>query len=87
MQQLDPDGTLFDKVLHRDMHPKSVKNGKDLSLITERMDRAILFDDKVKNFLPQGGKNGIHIKKYSKVGENDFGEMPNSQEKWREDDK
>ena len=62
MAELDPSGDLFDVVMHRDMSPASVQKGKDLSLITDRLDRAILFDDRVKNFVPQDGKNGVQVK-------------------------
>ena len=65
MKQLDPNGKLFDKVLHRDEFPAIVKDGKDLSIATDRLDRAILFDDKVSNFRPQQYQNGIGVLPYT----------------------
>ena len=38
-----------------------------MSTITDRLDRAILFDDKIKNFCPQSGKNGIQTKPYDEA--------------------
>ena len=65
MNQLgDQASTLFDNVIHRDM--VSVRGGKDLSHISKaRMDRLLLFDDRVKNFAPQNGSNGIHVLAYN----------------------
>lgn len=55
---------LFDNIIHRDM--VSVRDGKDLSHISkDRMDRLLLFDDRVKNFAPQNGSNGIHVLAYN----------------------
>lgn len=68
MAELDPKGELFQTIVHRDLRPDSVKRGKDLSVITDRLDRAILFDDKIKNFCPQGGQNGIQTKPYDEAG-------------------
>lgn len=65
MKELDPNGQLFSKVLHRDEYPAIVKDGKDLSVVTDRMDRAILFDDKISNFKPQGYENGIGVAPYT----------------------
>ena len=76
LNQLDPDRTLFQTVIHRDVAPDSVKNGKDLKLIAaaarnaetatteEMMKRLILFDDRTKNFTPQNGENGVHVVSY-----------------------
>jgi hypothetical protein len=75
MRELDPNRTIFDKVVHRDMFPESVTNGKDLSLITDKMDRAVLFDDKLQNFRPQNGTNGVLTQKYTNVGQNRLREM------------
>ena len=61
MNELDPDRKIFNKVLHRDEYPEIVKKGKDLRVATERLDRAILFDDKLSNFKPQGYENGIAV--------------------------
>lgn len=61
MNELDPDRTVFEKVLHRDEYPEIVKKGKDLSVATERLERAILFDDKISNFQPQEYQNGIAV--------------------------
>ena len=68
MAELDPKGELFQIIVHRDLRPDSVKRGKDLSVITDRLDRAILFDDKTKNFGPQNGKNGIQTQPYDEAG-------------------
>eukprot|EP01082_Thalassiosira_pseudonana_P007474 g7054.t1 g7054 contig23:1760911-1761789(-) len=65
LKQLDPDRRLFDKVIHRDDYPATVKEGKDLTVGTDRMDRAILFDDKVSNFQPQQFENGISVLPYT----------------------
>jgi hypothetical protein len=65
LKQLDPDRRLFDKVIHRDDYPAIVKEGKDLTVGTDRMDRAILFDDKVSNFQPQQFENGIRVLPYT----------------------
>jgi hypothetical protein len=75
MRELDPNRTIFDEVVHRGMFPESVKNGKELSLITDKIDRAVLFDDKLKNFRPQNGTNGVLTPKYTNVGQNDSREM------------
>lgn len=53
------DRKLFTKVLHRDDYPAIVKEGKDLSVAIDRMDRAILFDDKVSNFKPQVSSHNL----------------------------
>merc|ERR1712150_190547 len=69
MAQLDPKRELFKgTIMHRDISPTSVKKGKDLSLITDRLDRAILFDDRIKNFAPQNGENGIQVKLFDDDG-------------------
>ncbi|KAL3779889.1 hypothetical protein HJC23_001479 [Cyclotella cryptica] len=65
MKELDPDASLFTKVLHRDEFPAIVKEGKDLSIATDRLDRAILFDDKTSNFKPQRYENGIGVIPYT----------------------
>jgi hypothetical protein len=65
MKELDPDGTLFSEVLHRDEYPAIVREGKDLSVATDRLDRAILFDDKISNFKPQRYENGIGVIPYT----------------------
>lgn len=65
MKELDPEGTLFTKVFHRDEYPKIVREGKDLSVATDRLDRAILFDDKISNFKPQRYENGIGVIPYT----------------------
>jgi hypothetical protein len=65
MNVLDPERKLFTKVLHRDEYPTIVKNGKDLSVAIDRMDRAILFDDKVSNFKPQQYQNGVGVIPYT----------------------
>ena len=67
MAKLDPKGELFQTIVHRDLRPDSVKRRKDLSIFTDRLDRAILFDDKIKNFQPQYGKNGIQTKPYDEA--------------------
>jgi hypothetical protein len=86
LQELDPHRTLFHTVLHRDLAPASVQQGKDLSLIAKAvvtttstasagqdpsssssssslslMNRLVLLDDRVHNFAPQNGKNGLHV--------------------------
>lgn len=75
LRELDPDGTIFNSVIHRDAAPGIIKAGKDLSLVTNRMDRALLFDDRTRNFAPQGGTNGIHVAPYDKVGEDRAAEL------------
>lgn len=65
LKQLDPDRKLFTQVLHRDDYPAIVKRGKDLSVAIDRMDRAILFDDKISNFKPQQYQNGIGVAPYT----------------------
>mmetsp|Transcript_5913 Transcript_5913/g.16642 ORF Transcript_5913/g.16642 Transcript_5913/m.16642 type:complete len:231 (-) Transcript_5913:330-1022(-) len=65
--ELDPKGELFHNIIHRDIRPESVKKGKDLSKITDRLDRTILFDDKLKNFRPQKGKNGVQARLYDET--------------------
>jgi NLI interacting factor-like phosphatase len=85
LDELDPNRTFFHTVIHRDMEPASVQQGKDLSLIEKSvlataadgkesssstttattslslMNRIVLLDDRVKNFAPQDGQNGIHV--------------------------
>uniref|UniRef100_A0A7S4JHH9 FCP1 homology domain-containing protein n=1 Tax=Odontella aurita TaxID=265563 RepID=A0A7S4JHH9_9STRA len=72
--ELDPDGTIFDSVTHRDVIPQP--NGKDLAVVTESLDRSLLFDDRASNFRPQGGENGVLVPKYEDVaGSSDAGEV------------
>jgi len=66
---------LFHTVIHRDIAPTSVRCGKDLSLILDELHkqetgnksssiglhRILLFDDRLKNFAPQNGRNGVHV--------------------------
>ena len=59
------DRTLFTTVLHRDCCKQP--NGKDLQDIIDRnpnisLSRCILFDDRTRNFQPQDGENGVHVK-------------------------
>ncbi len=61
LQQLDPDRKLFKIVIHRDDYPQIVKQGKDLTIGTSRMERAILFDDRTSNFKPQNYQNGVGV--------------------------
>lgn len=62
LNDLDPDGRLFStRVIDRDDRPQIVKEGKDLRAGTSGMRRAILFDDKVKNFEPQNHENGVAV--------------------------
>ena len=86
LNEIDADRTIFHTVIDRDISPKSVKHGKDLTLIANEvikkasssnnsnddndddesrsrmlLKRLILFDDRVKNFTPQNGANGIHV--------------------------
>jgi NLI interacting factor-like phosphatase len=87
LKELDPRRTLFHTVIHRDLAPASVKQGKDLSLIAKAilttsnaagqdpssswssssssssslMNRLVLLDDRVHNFAPQKGQNGLHV--------------------------
>ncbi|KAL7536548.1 hypothetical protein ACHAXR_007233, partial [Thalassiosira sp. AJA248-18] len=61
LKELDPDRTLFTRVIHRDEFPQIVKEGKDLIVVTDNMRRAILFDDKLSNFKPQKYENGIAV--------------------------
>jgi hypothetical protein len=75
MKVLDPNRQLFKKVIHRDRFPKSVRKGKDMSFVTDRMDRVVLFDDRPKNFKPQEGNNGIHIGKFTQVGKDNSTEL------------
>lgn len=67
LANLDPDGTIFETVTHRDDLPSIVQKGKDLSLRSDRLDRAILYDDRTYNFLPQNYRNGIEVKPYNDV--------------------
>ena len=74
LDALDPDRNLFGKgarIIHRDDYPQIVRNGKDLRVGTDNMQRAILFDDRVKNFEPQNHKNGIPVVPFTpdRVGE------------------
>ena len=61
LKELDPDRTLFDQVIHRCDYPEIVKQGKDLTVGTDNLKRAILFDDRERNFKPQNYKNGIVV--------------------------
>lgn len=80
--RLDPNGTLFESVTHRDLDEAKdcVHRGKDVTLVVGKQPddlcRTILFDDKVKNFQPQPA-NGIHVNAYKveHVGSNDVREM------------
>jgi hypothetical protein len=76
MKELDPQGRLFASVTHRDSRPEIVTHGKDLSavLTTDTINclhRALLFDDRVKNFDPQNGKHGIHVRKFQSPHQHD----------------
>jgi hypothetical protein len=74
LNALDPNRELFRGfVLHRSDYPKIVTEGKDLNVaigkknstamdeIVIRLERAILFDDKVSNFIPQRYENGVGV--------------------------
>lgn len=65
LSELDPHGTTFDSVTHRDAVPQP--NGKDLAVVTDRLDRSLLLDDRASNFRPQGGENGVLVPKYQDV--------------------
>lgn len=68
LDELDPDRSLFDKVIHRDEFPQIVREGKDLRVGADNMQRAILFDDKLKNFEPQNFENGIAVVPFTSGG-------------------
>jgi len=61
LNELDRERSVFQRVIHRDDFPQIVKEGKDLSVGTDDMKRAILFDDKLSNFKPQNYENGIGV--------------------------
>ncbi|KAL9184369.1 hypothetical protein ACHAXT_002455 [Thalassiosira profunda] len=62
LTELDPDKSLFGpRVLHRDDYPQIVKEGKNLEVATDNMQRAILFDDRERNFKPQRYENGVAV--------------------------
>eukprot|EP00571_Detonula_confervacea_P003310 CAMPEP_0172324970 /NCGR_PEP_ID=MMETSP1058-20130122/52777_1 /TAXON_ID=83371 /ORGANISM="Detonula confervacea, Strain CCMP 353" /LENGTH=254 /DNA_ID=CAMNT_0013041399 /DNA_START=151 /DNA_END=912 /DNA_ORIENTATION=+ len=65
LHELDPDRRIFTKVLHRTEFPQIVKEGKDLNVGTDDMQRAILFDDRLYNFKPQKYENGIIVKPFT----------------------
>ena len=73
MRELD--GSAFATVTTRDGVPSCVKQGKDLSLVVDRADRSLLFDDRAKNFRPQRGRNGVLVKPYDRVATSDAAEM------------
>mmetsp|Transcript_44721 Transcript_44721/g.93839 ORF Transcript_44721/g.93839 Transcript_44721/m.93839 type:complete len:265 (+) Transcript_44721:25-819(+) len=65
LKEMDPEGKMFEtRAIHRDAFPQIVREGKDLRLGTENMQRAILFDDRQKNFRPQNYENGIVIEPF-----------------------
>ena len=53
----------FASVMHRGLVPHCVHDGKDLQLVTSRLDRVLLFDDRIGNFVPQGDvcASGVHV--------------------------
>lgn len=66
LQQMDR--SLFHTVIHRDLIPQP--KGKDLQHVVNKyqhplgqqlMHRCILFDDRISNFRPQKGENGVHV--------------------------
>jgi len=69
MRELD--GSAFATVTTRDGVPSCVKRGKDLSLVVDRSDRSLLFDDRAKNFRPQRGRNGVLVKPYDRAATSD----------------
>lgn len=73
MRELD--GSAFATVTTRDGVPSCVKRGKDLSLVVDRADRSLLFDDRAKNFRPQRGRNGVLVKPYDRAATSDAAEM------------
>ncbi|KAH8073094.1 phosphatase [Aureococcus anophagefferens] len=73
MRELD--GSAFATVTTRDGVPSCVKRGKDLSLVVDRSDRSLLFDDRAKNFRPQRGRNGVLVKPYDRAATSDAAEM------------
>lgn len=72
---LDPDRNIFDQGVHLDLIGPSISGGKDITITTDRLERALLFDNKLKNFRPKSGRNGILVKKYLSLEEDYFGEM------------
>ena len=82
LAHLDPHRTLFEKIIYREKAPESVKQGKDLLHLTDRLDRVILFDDRTKNFTPQAGKNGVHVLSYERIREKVGDKTANGN--WRE---
>ena len=65
LRELDTDRSLFREVIHRDDFPEIVKSGKDLNIVTNNMQRAILFDDRVSNFIPQSYENGVAVRAFT----------------------
>jgi len=62
LNELDPERKLFaTRVIHRDDFPQIVREGKDLRVGTDNMQRAILFDDRLNNFQPQNYENGVAV--------------------------
>ena len=72
---VDPERTIFESVLHRDLVPQP--NGKDLTNLADThgaldMSRTVLFDNRVYNFEPQPA-NGVHVRDYGSI-DVEFGE-------------
>jgi hypothetical protein len=65
LRELDTDRSLFGEVIHRDDFPEIVRSGKDLKVVTNNMQRAILFDDRASNFKPQNYENGVTVRAFT----------------------
>jgi hypothetical protein len=65
LRVIDADNSLFRRVIHRDDYPDIVREGKDLTICTENMKRAILFDDRSSNFVPQNYENGVSTRPFT----------------------
>jgi hypothetical protein len=67
MDALEPDARArFATVLHRDAAPECVRAGKDLTRVVgaDGLRRAILVDDRARNFAPQAYENGVLTRAY-----------------------
>ena len=71
LEQMEDDRSLFSTVIHRDSVPQP--KGKDLQKTINAcresypnlgLDRCILFDDRARNFRPQNGENGLHVRPF-----------------------
>jgi hypothetical protein len=65
LRVIDAEDGLFRSVIHRDDYPQIVKEGKDLTICTMDMKRAVLFDDRSSNFRPQNYENGVSTRPFT----------------------